>query len=86
MLTKDGIGTLADVVIIDPMQAYLFPWSCAIQRIVVSDVTQTKERSYHNWHLVDQFLFLAIEVFGFYINKLICFYMIVPMPFRAWKG
>ncbi len=37
-------------------------------RICYLDATQTKERSYHNWHPTDQFLPLAIEVFG-YLHK-----------------
>jgi hypothetical protein len=62
--TKDGIRTLADVVIIDPMRVDLFPQSCAIQRFVVSNVAQTKKRSYCEWHPNDQFFTLVIEVFG----------------------
>jgi hypothetical protein len=31
---------------------------------VVSEVAQAKEKSYHDQHLTDHFLFLAIEVFG----------------------
>jgi len=68
VLTKDGICTLANVVIADPMQGDLFPQSCAIQGFVVSDATQAKERSYHNRHPTDQFLPLEIEVFG-YLHK-----------------
>jgi hypothetical protein len=60
-----------------------FPNLVQIKDLLFPNVAQTKERSYRNQHIVDQFLFLAIEVFGFYINKLICFYMIVPMPFGA---
>jgi len=64
MLTKDASCTLINVVITDPTRAYLFPWSYATQRFVASDITQTKERSYCNWHPTNQFLLLAIEVFG----------------------
>jgi len=45
VLTKDGIRTLTNVVIVDPMQADLFPQSCVIQGFVSSDTTQAKERS-----------------------------------------
>jgi hypothetical protein len=34
----------------------------------------------------NQFFLLAIEVFYVYVNKFMCFYMIVPMPFGAWKN
>ncbi len=64
MLTKDGIRTLANVVIADPMWVELFLWSCATQRFAASDATQVKERSYHNQHPIDQFFPLAIKVFG----------------------
>jgi hypothetical protein len=68
VLTKDGIHTLTNVVIANPTQADLFPWSWATQGFTTSDVTQAKERSYRNRHLTDQFLPLAIEVFG-YLHK-----------------
>jgi hypothetical protein len=54
VFTKDGVCTLAD----------LLPWSCTIQGFAAFNATQTKERSYCNWHPIDQFLPLAIEVFG----------------------
>jgi hypothetical protein len=60
VLTKDGICTLVDVVIARD----LFPRSCATQGFVASNVAQAKERNYHNRHPSDQFLSLAIEVFG----------------------
>jgi hypothetical protein len=46
MLTKDGIHTLLDIVIVDPMQVDLFPQPYTIQRFVASDATQTKEKNY----------------------------------------
>jgi hypothetical protein len=63
VLTKDGIRNLANVIIIDPMWTNLF-WFCTTQGFVTSDVTQAKEKNYHNRHPIDQFLPLAIEVFG----------------------
>jgi hypothetical protein len=42
----------------------LLPWSCATQGFVASNVAQAKERSYHNWHPIDQFAPLAIEIFS----------------------
>jgi hypothetical protein len=64
MLTKNGIRTLADIVIADPMWANLLPWSYATQGFAASNVVQAKERSYHNRHPTNQFLPLAIELFG----------------------
>ncbi len=64
MLTKDGIHTLINVVIANPTQTDLFPQSCATQGFAIFDAAQTKERSYCNQHSTDQFLPLAIEVFG----------------------
>jgi hypothetical protein len=81
VLTKDDIRTLVDVVITDPTQVDLYPQSCTTQGFVASNVAQAKEQSYHNQHLIDQFLSLAMEVFGCIINKWMCFYTIVPMPF-----
>ncbi len=64
MFTKDGIHTLVKIVIADPTQMDLLPRSCATQGFVASDVAQVKEWSYHDQHLVDQFLPFAMEVFG----------------------
>jgi len=46
------------------MWVNLFPWSCAIQGFVTSNVAQAKERSYRNQHPINQFLPLTIEIFG----------------------
>jgi hypothetical protein len=64
VLTKDDIRTLIDIVIVDLAQVNLFPWSCAIQWLVASDVAQAKERNYRNQHPTNQFLPLAKEEFG----------------------
>jgi hypothetical protein len=68
VLTKDGIHTLVNIIIIDPTQAYLLPQSCTTQRFITFNVTQIKERSYCNQHPTNQFLPLVIEVFG-YLHK-----------------
>jgi hypothetical protein len=65
VLTKDDIHTLANIVIFDPTRVDLFLRSCAIQGFSAFDVVQTKELNYHNWYPTNQFLFLAIEIFGF---------------------
>jgi hypothetical protein len=44
MFTKDGIPTLADIVIANPMQANLFPQFCIIQGFGTFDVAPAKER------------------------------------------
>jgi hypothetical protein len=64
VLTKNDIHTLATIVIANPTWVDLFPWSCATQRLVASDAVQAKERSYLDRHFTDQFLPLAIEIFG----------------------
>ncbi len=57
VLTKNGIHTLANVIIVNPTQAYLFPQSCTTQRFVASNVTKSKERNQHptlpfnNWSI-----------------------------------
>jgi hypothetical protein len=43
VLIKDGVCTLANVIIVNPMHANLFPWSCTTQRFVAFDATQAKE-------------------------------------------
>ncbi len=63
MLTKNGIRTLAKIVIVDPTRTYLLPQSCTTQGFATLNVAQAKERSYHNRHPIDQFLPLEIEVF-----------------------
>jgi hypothetical protein len=85
VLTKDRIHILTNIVITDPTRADLLFWSCTTQGFVAFDATQAKEKSYRNWHPPDQFLPFATKVLG-YTNILMCFYMIVPMPFGAWKG
>jgi hypothetical protein len=70
---------LTNVVIVDLMRVDLFPQSCTTHIFVASNGVQAKERNYHDQHLIDQFLPLAIAIFG-------CSYMIVPMPFGVSKG
>jgi len=64
MFTKDGIRTLTNVIITNQTQADLLPWTCATQGLAASNVIQTKEKNYRNWHPTNQLLPLAIEVFG----------------------
>jgi hypothetical protein len=68
MFTKNGIRALAEVVITNPIQVDLLFQFCATQGFVTSNVVQTKERSYCNRQPINQFLPLAIEVFG-YLHK-----------------
>jgi hypothetical protein len=46
MLTKDGIHTLVDVIIIDPTRANLLPSSCEAQIFAAIDAVQAKAKSY----------------------------------------
>jgi len=64
VLIKDGICTLANIVITNPTRIDLLPQSCATQGFVASDATQANERSYCNWHPTNQFLPLALEICG----------------------
>jgi len=48
VFSKNGIHTLAEVVIVDLTRADLLPQSCATQGFTTSDVAQAKERGYHN--------------------------------------
>jgi hypothetical protein len=48
VLTKYGIHTLADIVIVDPTQVDSLAQSCTIQRFTTSNATQAKEKSYRN--------------------------------------
>ncbi len=64
MLIKDGICTLANVVIVDPTQADLLHWSCTTWGFAAFEVIQAKKKSYHDRHPTYYFLLLAIEVFG----------------------
>jgi len=64
VFTKYGIRTLADIVIVDPTRANLFPQAYTTQGFVTLDAAQAKERSYRNQHPTYQFFPLAIEVFG----------------------
>jgi hypothetical protein len=64
MFTKDGIRTLIDFLIDDLMWVDLVPQFYATQRFVVFKVVEAKEQNYHDWHLIDQFVLLVVEVFG----------------------
>jgi hypothetical protein len=64
VLSVEDIHILVDVVIAKPTQVNLI--SCVISscKVVVTMVAHAKEGFYHNQHLVDAFLPLAIYVFG----------------------
>ncbi len=64
----------------------LLPRFCVIQRFVAFNAVQAKERSYRNQHPTEQFLLLTIYIYMVaYTNMSMCFYTIVPMPFKACK-
>jgi hypothetical protein len=64
VLTKYGIRTLVNIVIANPTRTILFPQAYTTQGFIAFDAAQAKERNYRNQHPTDQFLPLAIEVFG----------------------
>jgi hypothetical protein len=53
VLTKNGIHSLANVVIVDPTRANLFFQSCATEGFISLDVTHVKKKNYCNWHPTD---------------------------------
>jgi hypothetical protein len=61
---KYDIHTLANIVIANPMQMDLFPWSCVTQGFATSNANQAKENSYCNQHPINQLFPLTIKVFG----------------------
>jgi hypothetical protein len=81
VLTKDGIRTLAKVVLADPTQAYLFPRCCATQGFTAPNAIQAKERSYHDQHPINQLFPSTMTYLDAYITKTMCFYIIVLMSF-----
>jgi len=81
--SKDGIIILIAVIIVDPMCVDLLLSSCTTQKFVAFDVVQAKEKNYYDQHPINQFLPLAIEIFGCLHKHVICSYMIVPMLFGA---
>jgi hypothetical protein len=63
VFTKNDIHTLIDIIIANPTWTNLLVQSYATTRFVASTATQAKEKNYCDWHPIDQFLPLAIEVF-----------------------
>jgi hypothetical protein len=45
VLTKEGIHILANVIIVDPMQVDLLPWSCVTQKFVTFDALKPRKRA-----------------------------------------
>jgi hypothetical protein len=68
VFTKERICTLTNIINVNPMQVDLFPWSYGTQIFLAFDAAQAKERSFRNWHPIDQFFPITIEVFG-YLHK-----------------
>jgi hypothetical protein len=64
VLTKNGICTLINIVIVGLTWVNLLPQFYTTQGFVDSNVVQTKEWSYCDQHPTNQFLPSTIEVFG----------------------
>jgi len=62
VFTKDAIRTVIDIVITNPLHVDLPFQFCTTQGFVISNTTQTKERSYHNQFPTNQFFPLTIEL------------------------
>jgi len=82
ILSIDGICTLADVIIVDPSQAYLVSWlviSCGVAVIVT---VQVKEGFYCDHYPTNMFLPLAIKVLGVFTSSWTTFFNDV----LTWHG
>ncbi len=53
VLTKDGICTLVEVVVVNSTRTNLFPRSCTTQGFVVFNVAQAKKQSYCERHSIN---------------------------------
>ncbi len=83
VITKTGICTLINITIIDPTRADLLLQFCATTRFVTFDVTQTKKRNIMiDTPLINSSL-KQLRYLDVYTNKLMCFHMILSMPFEA---
>jgi len=69
VFTKDGIRTLANIVIANPIQAYLLLRCCATQGFIALHAVQAKKRNYHDQHPTNQFFPLIIDIFGCLHNQ-----------------
>jgi len=84
VLTNDDIHTLADVVITSPSWTYFHPRSCAIQRLVALNASQTKENSCCNPSLGLATKARACKVVGQEGNSRVTSH--VPMSVRKCEG
>jgi hypothetical protein len=64
VLSIDSIRTLADVVIVDPIQTDLVSRVGFFHGVVMTMVVQVKEKLYHHCYPMDVFFPLIIKVFG----------------------
>jgi hypothetical protein len=59
-----AFAPLADVLIANPIWTYLVLWVVSFREVATMMLAQTKEVFYHDRHLEDMFIPLAIKVFG----------------------
>jgi hypothetical protein len=64
MLLVDGICTVINVVIANLIRTNLVPCVITSCEVVTMVVILAKEELYHDWHPLDVFFTLAIEIFG----------------------
>jgi hypothetical protein len=86
VFTKDGIRTLVNFVIANPIRVDLLCQYCATRRFVAFEIVQAKERNYHDQHPIDHFLPFAIEVFGCLNKKVDMFLHNCTKPCGTSKG
>jgi hypothetical protein len=64
MLLINGICTLINVVIANLIQTNLVSCVISSYEVVTMMALQAKEECYHDWHPLDVFFPLVIEIFG----------------------
>jgi hypothetical protein len=65
----DGICTLVNFIIVDPIRTNLVSWVVLSHGVVAAMVAQVKEGLYCNHDPANMFLPLAIEVFGCFFKQ-----------------
>jgi hypothetical protein len=79
VLFVDGIPTLANVVIIDPIQIDLVSYVVSFCKVVIIVVVQAKEGLYHNWHL-KSFSFFGSELTSCYLLMTFAHWPMLSLP------
>jgi len=84
VLTIDGTHTLANVVIVNLIHVNLVSWVTFSQGVATMIIAQAKIVSYCVWHPKDDFILLAIEIFGCLHQQVNDFLHCIDVP--TWHG